>query len=98
MTVKFYFAVPQRSNLGPILFLIFINDLPNASPLMYYIPLVNDTNIFYYHSSLNSLCQVVNTELTQIAEWICANKLSLNSDSDSGQVENLLPQLFTLYV
>lgn len=74
------FGVPQGSNLGPLLFLLFINDLPNASPLMYFILFADDTNIFYSHSSLTSLYQIVNGQLSQIANWFRANKLSLNLD------------------
>src|SRR6218665_1214744 len=75
---------------------IFISDLRNASPLTHFILFVDDTNIFYSHSFLTFIYQVVNVELTQIADWYCANKLSLSSDSDSGHIENLLPQVFTL--
>jgi len=74
------FGVPQGSNLGPILFLIFINDLPSASQLMYFVLFADDTNVFYSNSSLTSLYQIVNTELIKIANWFQANKLSLNLD------------------
>src|SRR5688572_15107072 len=73
-------GVPQGSNLGPILFLIFINDLPNASPLLYFVLFADDTNIFYSHSSLADLYQIVNAQLIHIADWFRANKLSLNLD------------------
>jgi len=77
-TIKF--GVPQGSNLGPLLFLIYINDLPNVSSKLYFILFADDTNVFYSHSSLETLFQIVNEELTLAANWFCANKLTLNLD------------------
>jgi hypothetical protein len=72
------YGVPQGSNLGPLLFLIYINDLPNVSSKLYFILFADDTNVFYSHSSLETLFDIVNTELTLAADWFCANKLTLN--------------------
>ena len=71
-------GVPQGSLIGPLLFLIYINDLPNclreALPRMY----ADDTSISIAASSLPELESVLNTELANLHEWLDVNKLSLN--------------------
>jgi len=73
-------GVPQGSNLGPLLFLLYINDLPSVSSQLFFILFADDTNIFYSHKCLDTLFQIVNDELAHIADWFSANKLSLNLD------------------
>ena len=71
-------GVLQGSLIGPLLFLIYINDLPNclskALPRMY----ADDTSISIAASSLPELESALNTELTYLHEWLNVNKLSLN--------------------
>ena len=70
-------GVPQGSILGPLLFLLYVNDLPNSSvlePIMF----ADDTNLFFEHTHLRILFSMVNNELKKIYEWFNANKLSLN--------------------
>lgn len=71
-------GVPQGSILGPLLFLIYINDLHKTSRLLDFILFADDTNLFYSHKDIKTLFQIVNNELELISDWFIANKLSLN--------------------
>ena len=66
--------VPQ----GPLLFLILINDLPNASSIILSILFADDTTLQLSSNSLEVLCSTANTELVKISDWFRANKLTLN--------------------
>ena len=71
-------GVPQGGNLGPLLFLIYINALPNclnyAMPIMF----ADDTNVSYATDSLNELQKVLNSELKSLHNWLITNRISLN--------------------
>ena len=67
-------GVPQGSILGPLLFLIYVNDLCSASNILDPIMFADDTNLFYSHQNISSLFMTVNNELDKIGEWFKAKE------------------------
>ena len=70
-------GVPQGSVLGPILFLLYINDI-NFSTKLNILTFADDTTAYSSHHNIKQLYKDTNEEMKQLYTWLCANKLSLN--------------------
>ena len=70
-------GVTQGSVLRPLLFLIYVNDLKDASKSLDCIMFADDTNFFYSHKNIKGIFYTVNSELEKISQWFKANILSI---------------------
>ena len=72
-------GVPQGSILGPLLFILYINDLPLASELLTLL-FADDTTLLFSHDDINVLISTVNSEFKKVCEFFRTNKLVLHPD------------------
>ena len=70
-------GVPQGSILGPLLFLIYINDMPEAIKLLVSL-FADDTTLQYAGNNIREIENTINSELEKATEWFIANRLSLH--------------------
>ena len=79
MTAEIRFGVPQGSVLGPLLFLLYINDLHKAPRYSTPFLFADDTSLLNSGNSLVSIGKEVNTDLKLLVKWLNSNKISLNA-------------------
>ena len=71
-------GVPQWSILGSLLFVLYMKDTVNVSTLANIGMFADNTNLFYSHSNIDELCELVDDDLILFSRWFNLNKLSLN--------------------
>ena len=76
-------GVPQGSVLGPLFFILFINDLPNCCPLGKVRIFADDTNVFFHCNDVKVLVSTAKIIMTQLNSWFDINKLTLNTTKTS---------------
>ena len=74
-------GVPQESVLGPILFNIYVNDIVHVSDKFKFVLFADDTNILYLSRNYEFVIveNTVNDELYKVNQWLCTNRLPINS-------------------
>ena len=71
-------GIPQGSVIGPLLFLLYINNLNQAIKFCKVHHFPDDTNLLCMSNFIKNLNKLVNTDVKYLVQWLSANKISLN--------------------
>lgn len=83
-------GVPQGSVLGPVLFLIYINDITTCSPNTQFILFADDSNILYKHSNYLNVIDCLRDTKSRLQDWFTSNRLCMNEDKTNSMYFSLL--------
>src|SRR6267154_2747293 len=101
-TDKINIGVPQGSVLGPLLFLIYVNDMHAATPETTPKLFADDTNIFLAANNLSELALKANVCLDNIYQWCLANRLTINMDKTNYTIfspkKNLITDIIQIHI
>ena len=89
-------GVPQGSCLGPLLFLIYINDLPRALKISRMSMFAGDTCLYHQSSDISLLNEAIYEDLTYVDNWLKGNKFSLNVVKTHSMLISTKPKLKAL--
>ena len=70
--------MPQGSTLGPLLFLIYVNDMRNCSDLLKFIQFADDTTLMYRNKCIKQLSSTLEIEGNKVTKWLSVNRLIIN--------------------
>ena len=95
-TYSIKYGTPQGSCMGPLIFLIFCNDISLSLQHMHCIQFADDTTLYFSHKNANYLQYCVNSDLQILQDWFRANKLTLNASKSVCLIFNLRDYLADL--
>ena len=84
-------GIPQGTILGPLLFLIYINDLPNCLTHFQTRMYADDTNLTFASNNVDDIDYKLNQDLDNVNKWLIANKLTLNQSKTEFMLIGPLP-------